>query len=251
MDLFYFKNGSAPLALLVHGGGWVGGDKQSMLVYKDFFNSRGIAIATVNYRLSTATSNSFPVPVEDVACAVAFLKKNAGEYGIDAEKVFLVGHSAGAHLAAMVAYDSERNWLEGCNTQNESLSVKGFIGSSGPYDFSLLRTDIATQFKEFLGPLYAGGDWSSAEPIAFVSAGDPPALLITGDADCYLNKRDSQTGKCMGNSESMKNALDAAGVYSQLVIIPGYNHNDVLQKFNQTQELQAAVTGFVNTELSK
>jgi acetyl esterase/lipase len=250
MDLYYFKNGSAPLALLVHGGGWTSGDKKSMLVYKNFFIEKRIAVASVNYRLSSATENSFPIPMQDVACSLAFLKKNAVMYGINPEKTVLVGHSAGAHLAAMVAYDHERNWLEGCGTQNESLSVKGFVGSSGPYDFGLLRTENAVQLKEFLGSLYEGGDWGSAEPITFVNAGDPPALLITGDADCFLNKRDSETGKCFANSQAMKKALDNAGVESQLLVIPGYKHNDALEKFEENKQIQDTLAGFVNSHLS-
>ncbi len=94
----------APLVVFVHGGGWRLGDKRTGAAGKaEAFVARGIAFASVNYRLHP---NADPGEMaEDVAAAVAFLRANAARYGLDPDRIALMGHSAGAHLAALVACD--------------------------------------------------------------------------------------------------------------------------------------------------
>ena len=105
----------APIIVLVHGGGWWAGNKTSQHQYVDFYNELGFVVVTPNYRLVTENGlNTFPTPINDVGCSVAWIKSNATKYGADGSTMFISGNSAGAHIAAMLAYNTERNWLEEC-----------------------------------------------------------------------------------------------------------------------------------------
>ncbi|MCH8909841.1 MAG: amidohydrolase family protein [Chloroflexi bacterium] len=229
----------APIVVLVHGGGWRAGNKASQHRYVDFYNKLGFVVVTPNYRLVTEDGlNTFPTPINDVGCAVAWIKSNATDYGADGSTMFIGGHSAGAHIGAMLAYNSERNWLEDCGIQHEELVFKGFIGTSGRYDLadpSQERFVVGWLLRDVLGLEVCDeeeckwkdtdpGKWAEASPIVFVSPGDPPALLATGGDDCYLNVPDPTTGQCIANSVRMSVALDELGIYNELVVFPGYGH---------------------------
>ena len=229
----------APIIVLVHGGGWWAGNKTSQHQYVDFYNELGFVVVTPNYRLVTENGlNTFPTPINDVGCSVAWIKSNATEYGADGSTMFISGNSAGAHIAAMLAYNTERNWLEECGIQNEALTFKGFIGTSGPCDFgdaSPERWQIGWLLRETLGLevcnreecIWKESDpakWAEASPVTFVSPGDPPALLATGAEDCFLNVPDPTTGQCSANSVHMSGALEELGIYNKLLIYPGYGH---------------------------
>ncbi|MDQ7778200.1 MAG: alpha/beta fold hydrolase [Planctomycetota bacterium] len=109
------KASDCPVLVFIHGGGWVGGDKGGRtdfgLQIPRYFTSKGYVVVSINYRLSPAAKH--PAHVEDVAKALAWLHNRVEEYGGDSEKIFLVGHSAGAQLACLVATDDRRLKAEG------------------------------------------------------------------------------------------------------------------------------------------
>lgn len=263
LDVWYDKNFSnAPVIVLVHGGGWMSGDKKDMYAsYADFFHTLGYVVVAPNYRLTiVGGKNTFPIPINDVACSVAWTKKNISRYNANPSNVFILGHSAGSQIAAMLAVNQERNWLEGCGIQDQNLKFKGFIGSSGVYDFNLVKKE-RWQAGCFLRDLLRLGAcdegdvaWAKkssaqlnlASPAAFVSAGDPPGLLLAGAKDCFINNPEhGKANYCVANNTRMKDALTRAGVYNKLVIIPGYNHGDVQNKFKVNSKLQNAVKDFL------
>lgn len=103
----------APIFLYIHGGAWVGGDKSGGLLdvrpqLCDFFLPRGFVVVTINYRLAPAAKH--PAQVQDAARAVAWIHDNAARFGGSRQKIFLCGHSAGAHLACLLAADER--WLK-------------------------------------------------------------------------------------------------------------------------------------------
>jgi acetyl esterase/lipase len=103
----------APIFLYIHGGAWVGGDKSGGLLdvrpqLCDFFLPRGFVVVTINYRLAPAAKH--PAQVQDAARAVAWVHDNAARYGGSRQKIFLCGHSAGAHTACLLAADER--WLK-------------------------------------------------------------------------------------------------------------------------------------------
>jgi arylformamidase len=94
-------SGPTPVMVYVHGGGWKGGDKGRVGRKAEYFTGRGWAFVSVNYRLLPAGRH--PANVDDVAAAIAWVHDHAAEHGIDPDAIFVMGHSAGAHLAALVA----------------------------------------------------------------------------------------------------------------------------------------------------
>jgi acetyl esterase/lipase len=104
----------APIFLYIHGGAWVGGDKSGGLLdirpqLCNFFLPRGFVVATINYRLAPAAK--YPAQVQDAARAVAWVHDHSARYGGSPQKLFLCGHSAGAHMACLLATDER--WLKG------------------------------------------------------------------------------------------------------------------------------------------
>lgn len=93
----------APVVLFIHGGGWTRGDKSEVGAQPRLFNEAGMVLVSIDYRLSPAFRH--PAHVDDVAAAIAWAKKNISSFGGDGEKLVVMGHSAGSHLAALVVTD--------------------------------------------------------------------------------------------------------------------------------------------------
>lgn len=165
-----------PVVVWVHGGGWRGGDKGQVDIKSEAFVAEGYLFASINYRLSPEVIH--PTHVQDVASAIAWLYRNIADYGGNPDALFLIGHSAGAHLVALVSTDERYLNAEGLSLG----SLKGIVCLDGAgYDISASMDD---------GPLLAmlcrqafGDDpvvWEDASPITHVEAGKdiPPFLLI-------------------------------------------------------------------------
>lgn len=116
-----------PLVVFIHGGGWSEGDKGTHTRKGRFFAEQGFVYATINYRLSPKIVH--PAHAEDVARAVAWLHGNAERFGIDPERIFLIGHSAGAHLAALVA--SQPRYLRAFGSSPAILDGVVLLDGSG------------------------------------------------------------------------------------------------------------------------
>ncbi len=131
LDMFLPKNKKDfPIVVLVHGGGWDQGDNRCSGLYSsvgEFLASQGICAVLPNYRLSPHVMH--PEHVKDVAAAVAWTRSHAGKYGGDARRLYLMGHSAGAHLVALLAADESYLEAEGM----KSADIKGVITFSGVY----------------------------------------------------------------------------------------------------------------------
>jgi acetyl esterase/lipase len=198
----------------------------------------GYVVVTANFRLLTKdVENAYPAPVNDAGCAAAWAKQHAEEFGGDPSTMFVGGYSAGAHIGAMLAYNPERDWLEECPIEDEQLSFQGFIGLAGIYDFSATKLDssfgpsICYLLSDLLGleglsisactkePDF--DQWAEANPVDQVSPGDPPALLVTGDKDCWLNLPDPETGLCISNTERFATVLRDAGIRADVLVLPG------------------------------
>jgi acetyl esterase len=169
--------GPFPAAIVVHGGGWVGGDRRYDVapLFKPLEDA-GIAWFSIDYRLQ-ADPLRFGVAVNDVEAAVQFVKAHAAEYRIDPDRIALIGESAGGHLAALAAV-------------NGRISVKAVVAMYAPTDLvSLLKTSdlIPNQIRDQVrGTALEGllvARLSQLSPIAKVHAGMPPFLLIHGTGD--------------------------------------------------------------------
>lgn len=219
LDLSRPKDAKKPLPAIVviHGGGWQAGDRKAHDNLTWLFAQRGYASATVQYRL--APKYRWPAQVEDVKCAVRFLRANAEKYGLDGKHIGAVGFSAGAHLALMLgtvddpALEGKGGW------EKESSKVQAAVSFFGPTD--LLAKDLPEQslgiLKEFLGGTQEekSDAYRAASPLAHVSAGDAPVLMFQGTKDPLIPT---------GQATVMDEALRKAGVKSRCDILEGAGH---------------------------
>ena len=126
-DLFPAKDPNAPCFVFIHGGGWSKRDKDEVGSQPKLFNSAGIIVVSVNYRLVPAIRH--PENVQDIAAGIAWISKNIAKYGGDPNKIVLMGHSAGSHLAALVATDGRYLAAHGLR-RNELRGVVTLDGSA-------------------------------------------------------------------------------------------------------------------------
>jgi acetyl esterase/lipase len=165
---------NAPVIVAFHGGGLRQGDKSEQAFVGRRFASAGIVTVVANYRLSPPVVH--PAHVEDAAAAVAWVKAHIGAHGGDPDKVFVIGHSAGAYLAALLALDGR--YL--ATHQLSPSSVRGFVPVSG--FFYVERQDVApSRPKDTWGTDPA--TWVAASPGKYVRDGVPPMLLLYADGD--------------------------------------------------------------------
>jgi acetyl esterase/lipase len=224
-------DGPFPLVVLIHGGGWRAGEKAHLDEERRILAGRGYAAASVDYRLVPAT---FPAAVADVRCAVRWLREHAAERRIDPDRVGLVGFSAGAHLAALAGLAPEVDALDEVCDSTAELAVHALVLLFGPSD---LRAEAGWPrpttriITRFLGTPAAEDPTRAAlaSPIAWAGPGDPPTLLIHGDADAVVP---------LDQSIQLRDALAAAGVATTYVEIEGGRHGFPL--FSARPDLRAA-----------
>jgi acetyl esterase/lipase len=176
--------------MFFYGGAWCSGNKELYRYAAKALARRGYIAVVPDYR--TYPEARYPDFLEDGALAVRWVKDNIASFGGDPEKLFLTGHSAGAHIAAMLSIDPR--WLSGVGL-DPGRDVAGLIGLAGPYDYMPLR-------DETLKVIFGGADRPDTQPIFHVSSGAPPALLLTGGRDRLVEP---------GNSARFAAQLVAAG----------------------------------------
>ena len=189
-----------PLILFLYGGSWQTGMREGYGFVGRALAARGFLVAVPDYRL--VPEIRYPAFVQDSAAALQWFRANAARLGGDPHRVVLVGHSAGAYNAAMLALDPR--WLG-----EDRRAVRGFVGLAGPYDFLPLSGPITT------AAFGQERDLASTQPVNFASAGDPPALLLHGGRDTLVQPRDSRR---------LAERLRAAGVDAQVKLYPEIGH---------------------------
>jgi acetyl esterase len=170
--------GPFPAAVLVHGGGWVAGDKQQYITYIfDPLSKAGFAWFSINYRL--APRYQFPAPADDIERAIRFVKAHAAEYKIDPKRIALIGESAGGHL---VSYVGARN--------QPSSRVAAVVSLYGIHDFISAAMEwkpFPHEVLELLGIPQVNAETAAllikASPVVYASKDMPPFLLIHGSKD--------------------------------------------------------------------
>ena len=168
-----------PVVIFFYGGAWDSGDKSGYLFVAEALTSRGYVVVVPNYRLYPEVT--FPAYMDDAALAVKWTFDNVAQYGGDPARVFVMGHSAGAQLAALVAYDAK--YLE--RIAVDTRRIKGVVSLAGPMDFLPL-----TEPKlEFIFPLPVR---AASQPINFIVGKEPPTLLLHGEADTRVGIHNSR-----------------------------------------------------------
>jgi acetyl esterase/lipase len=194
---------AAPVIVFFYGGGWRSGNKRTYRYVAKALARRGYVAVLPDYRIYPPAC--YPDFLDDGAQAVRWVKGHVRKFGGDPAKIFLMGHSAGAHIAAMLAVDPA--WLQKVGLV-PGRDLAGMIGVSGPYDFLPLRDDT-------LKIIFGGANRPETQPISHVAPGAPPALLLTGGKDDVVGA---------GNSTRFAQRLRAAGNDATAVIYPRIGH---------------------------
>lgn len=202
--------GPPPVVLFLYGGSWRNGSRAQYRFVGAWLARAGFVAAVADYRLFPEVR--FPGFVEDCAAALAFLGRHAGQHGGDPGRLFLMGHSAGAHMAMLLAI--EPAYLVGAGADPDRLA--GVVGISGPYDhdFGTVRW-LADVFPD---------DWSrrAARVADRARSGTPPVFLANGMADSLVPAR---------NAVVMAERLRQKGNPVALRLYDGAGHGDILLGF--------------------
>ncbi|HEX9372676.1 MAG TPA: alpha/beta hydrolase [Roseiflexaceae bacterium] len=203
--------GPAPCVVVVHGGAWRSGDCEQLPALNGYLAARGYVVAAINYRL--LPDHPFPAGRDDVLAAIDYLKANAGDMGVDPQRIVLLGRSAGGQLALLVAY-----------TANDP-AIRGAIAFYPPTDlvygyYHPAKKEIIDGIlviESYLGgsPTSAPDAYAAAAPISFAGAGCPPTLLIHGGRDNLV---------APVQSERLAARLAAAGCRHLYLSLPWAHH---------------------------
>ena len=209
----------APVVVFFYGGRWEFGVKEDYRFVGQALASQGLIAVIADYRLYPEVR--FPTFIEDGAAAVRWVQAQISGLGGDPARIFVMGHSAGAHIAAMLALDAQ--YLNAVGTTPRALA--GLIGLAGPYDF-LPLTDPTLQ------RIFAAEDMAETQPITFAGDGGPPALLLHGEQDRTVRP---------ANSTHLAAQLRAAGTPVELGLYPDLGHIGIVGALAAPLRWQAPV----------
>ena len=235
LDLYAPPDGSdLPVALWFYGGGWRSGDKRLFEHLGRAFAVRGIVLVAINYRLSPEVR--YPENAEDCAHAVRWVDEKIGEFGGDREKIFLTGHSAGAHLAAIVTLDArhlesvglDTSVVHGCVMISGATDLAGHVGST--------RFTAREHIEETFGATQA--ELALASPVSHVRDDAPPFLVMVAERDPDGLK---EQGK------ELADRLREADVPSRYLVVNGHDHFSIVRRFGPSDDTTANVAAeFIN-----
>jgi acetyl esterase/lipase len=202
---------AAPVVVFLYGGSWQHGRREYYRFVGHALSARGVLVVVPDYR--KAPRNRFPAFVEDAAAATAWVHANARTLGGDPRRIFVMGHSAGAYMAALLGTDDHYLLHWGMHPRQ----LAGVIGLAGPYDFAP-TVDERIERRVFAGV----ADWPQTQPVHFVDGDEPPFLLLHGESDRRV---------WVANSESLARRLRAVGGPVTLKILPGVGHVGLVNGF--------------------
>jgi len=209
-----------PMIVFWHGGRWESGDKRDYRFVGAALAQLDCVAVVANYRLYPAVK--MPGFMQDAARAALWACDHASEFGADPDALYLMGHSSGAHMGALLALDSR--YFRAASASAPRLA--GFIGLSGPYDFLPLRE---ADLQDMFGPpdLYP-----LSQPINFVRADAPRMLLVHGESDLTVSPF---------NASRLAAALQARGVGVTLRMYPRLGHADTVAALSELARRRAPV----------
>ena len=215
MDVYLPEGaGPHPGVMFIHGGAWIAGDRSEYTQAAKRVSRAGYVAATIEYRL--VPDGAFPKNVQDCFCALAHLRKHAGELRLDPNRIAVVGYSAGGHLAAMLGVGADDPTLRPDCAVGATGAPNAVVAGSANYDLRGTEPDF------WLAEEYLGGDpddlpavYSKASPITHVGPGKPPFLLTIGTDDMLIVEE---------QSNAMRVALAAHGNDARVLAMKGGGH---------------------------
>lgn len=217
LDLYIAANAPRrplPVAVFVHGGGMTAGDKANINpVFLNALASAGYAVASVNYRL--APMSRFPAQIEDVKCAIRYLRDRAATYGLDRSEIFAFGTSVGGQLVALAALTGAHSVFDVGQYLNQPSSVQAVVDIFGPANLSEGAGFSSTGVQRVFGFNSSQSALVQASPTHYVVANAPPVMLVHGVQDAKVP---------VSQSIELYNDLAAAGDQTQLVLVQNMGH---------------------------
>lgn len=225
MDVYFPDSGGPwPALVYVHGGSWIHGDKSEALMFAREMASQGYLVVSIDYRLYPA--GTFPAMIQDVKCAIRFLRANSGQYNLDPARIAAIGPSAGGHLVSLLGTsDPSAGWDVGEHL-DQSSRVQAVIAMAAVTDLTQRFPNADIETMKLIG--FGEHNILLASPINHVTADDPPFLLIHGDRDTVVPVEQSQL---------MYDRLVQENVPVQLVIVKNANHSFIAPSGTTTPTL--------------
>lgn len=247
LDLAVPKEGEGPFPAIVclHGGGWIGGERQKMRGTIEVLARRGYVAISPDYRL--APQDRFPAQIEDCKAAVRWLRANAEKYHINPQRIGAFGFSAGAHLACLLGVTSKDDGLEGNGGNAEqSSAVQAVVSFFGPTDFTqpVWSKEVREQhLVPFLGGTATEKPdvYRRASPLTYAGQNAPPFLLLHGTADEIVP---------IQQSEALVKKLREADVSARLIRVDGEGHGWGWSRENRLRGI-ARMMDFFDENLKK
>ena len=255
MDIYQVPSTKpTPVVVQFHGGGWIRGDRPSSSRSFEPFFAAGMSVVAVEYR--NAKDAPAPAAIQDVRCALAWVKRNAAKYNFDVSRIVTYGGSAGGHLALMAAYAPASFNPPGCTDQPKVAAVLDFYGASNvaealtehgssgfthqwlaidkplPAEAPAPASDATTAATPSRPPVQRWPEPSPAElalakevsPMTYIHPGLPPTFIVNGDSDHTFEPT---------QSSQLKKALDAAGVPNGQDLVAGGGHGNFSKAENE------------------
>ncbi len=202
LDVYRIRGepGPSPVVVFLYGGRWKHGEKRDYLLLATELVRRGWVVVIPDYRLYPEVI--FPGWVADAATAVAWAAAHAPEFGGDTTRLFVVGHSAGAHTATILALDPRYLREAGAGT------VRGFVSLAGPVDTTWTAPDV----QRLMGP---ESGWPATYPAELIEGNEPPLLLLHGAGDDVVT---------VSNSVRLAQRIRRAGGCARAITYPAIGH---------------------------
>jgi acetyl esterase/lipase len=191
-----------PVVVFFYGGSWQNGDRGNYLFVAQALTSRGYVAVLPDYR--TYPETAFPGFVNDAAAAARWTRDHAHEFGGDPSRLFVMGHSAGAHLAALIATDPR--YL--ASQSMSKADLRGVIGLAGPYDFLPIK-------DRTLLDVFPASTRTESQPVNFVTGHEPPMFLAAGTDDTVVDP---------GNADRLAAMLRKHGDSVEVKHYNGFGH---------------------------
>lgn len=252
------KKKKLPLVVFVKGGGFVSVLKERYLQQRLKIAEAGYIVASVEYR--TIPNGIFPQPLEDIKAAIRFLKKNADKYGIDKDKVAIMGDSSGGYMASMVGVTNGIRKFDVGENLDENSDVNAVIDIYGLSDLTRIGEGYSEDVKKShmsdsapeailingLSVFGTGGNITSnlnktkeANPITYITKNTPPFLLFHGDKDTLVS---------IHQTEILHKALREKGIDSTRYVVKNAAHGG---EYWVQPKIMEIVIDFLNKNLKE
>lgn len=217
-------DGAVPGLIFIHGGGWRSGDKKDYQYHCVEMAKRGYVAASIAYRMSGEAV--FPAAVQDAQCAVRWMRENASEYGVDPNRIAVLGGSAGGHLSLMVGYCEEDTFPKTGGHDDVSSAVQAVVNLYGVTDCTTEKAKTAKEVTSFLGKSFdeAPELFDECSPLFHLDAGDPPTLTFHGTLDELVP---------VSQADALTEELDELGIPNVYCRLDGWPHTmDIAKPVN-------------------